>query len=100
MNLNGQNPKRPSGTILNGKPLTNYDLKKDIMSLRHRKWLYKTSRYSRSHIGSTRLRTLIVETHATTKRKKPNSFIVYIVVGIVLLYLFFELIPLLIYIFL
>ena len=38
MNLNGQNPKRPSGTILNGKPLTDYDLKKDLMSLRHRKW--------------------------------------------------------------
>ena len=100
MNLNGQNPKRPSGTILNGKPLTNYDLKKDLMSLRHRKWHYKSSRYSRSHIGSTRLRSLNVETQTATKHKKPKSFIMYIVIGIILLYLFFELIPLLIYIFL
>lgn len=53
MNLNGANSK--STTILNGKPLYGYDRAKRITEEKHGDWHEKVSRYSRTHIGKTKM---------------------------------------------
>lgn len=53
MNLNGQN--KQSGTILNGKPLYNYDLHKAQAVKRHHAWHRRTSFKSRKTIGKERM---------------------------------------------
>ena len=81
MNLNGANSK--STTILNGKPLYGYDRAKRITEEKHGDWHERVSKYSRTHIGKTKM----ISKGSLTKTNSINVIVVVIFLIVIAIFI-------------